>query len=124
MDTNMIIGNNIRKLLKERNIKQTELAGALGTNKQTVSKMIYGNRMITAIELRQIASFLGVSMEEITRIEPSGYENGIKGVFLGCMDLSGENNAISIADRISDLIVFHAEIKRNSIEMMGAWDND
>lgn len=119
MDTNMIIGNNIRRLLKERNIKQTELAAALDTNKQTVSKMIYGNRMISAIELRKIASFLGVSMEEIIRIEIEPGEDGINSVLLGRMDLSRGNNAINIADQISDLIIFHSEMKRNSMEMMG-----
>ena len=67
-DINMIIARNILTILKKQNKKQVDLADALQTNKQTISKMLNGVRMINAIELKQISDFLGVRMEELTKI--------------------------------------------------------
>ena len=64
IDMNMIIAGNIQALLKKQNKKQTDLADALGTNKQTVNKMLNGARMINAIELKSISEYRGVKMEE------------------------------------------------------------
>ena len=55
VDMNMTIAGNILALLKKQNKKQTDLAEALNTNRQTVNKMLNGSRMINAIELKQIA---------------------------------------------------------------------
>ena len=50
-DVNSMIAANIVAILKKQNRKQIDLAGALQTNKQTISKMLNGSRMINAIEL-------------------------------------------------------------------------
>ena len=63
VDINTIIAGNIFVLLKKQNKKQTDLADALGTTKQTVNKMLNGTRMINAAELKSIADYLGVKME-------------------------------------------------------------
>ena len=67
-DINMIIARNTLTILKKQNKKQVDLAEALQTNKQTISKMLNGARMINAIELKQVSDFLGVKMEELTKI--------------------------------------------------------
>ena len=67
-DVNSMIAANIVAILKKQNRKQIDLAGALQTNKQTISKMLNGSRMINAIELKRIAEFLGVKMEELTKL--------------------------------------------------------
>ena len=68
-DVNSMIAANIVAILKKQNRKQIDLAGALQTNKQTISKMLNGSRMINAIELKRIAEFLGVKMEELTKLQ-------------------------------------------------------
>ena len=57
-DVNSMIAANIVAILKKQNRKQIDLAGALQTNKQTISKMLNGSRMINAIELKRIAEIL------------------------------------------------------------------
>ena len=71
VDMNVMIASNILALLKSQNRKQIDLADALKTNKQTVNKMLNGTRMINAVELKAIADYLGVRMEELTKISKS-----------------------------------------------------
>lgn len=49
---------------EKQNRKQTDLAKAIGTSKQTVNKMLNGTRMINTAELKSISDFLGVKMED------------------------------------------------------------
>ena len=92
-DVNSMIAANIVAILKKQNRKQIDLAGALQTNKQTISKMLNGSRMINAIELKRIAEFLGVKME-----------------------------ALNIADKLSNMILFHSRVRDNGMAMMKPWE--
>lgn len=62
MDMNVVIANNILYFLEEKNIKKSELADALHTNKKTINKMLSGTSIINEIELRLIADYLGVNV--------------------------------------------------------------
>ena len=121
-DLNLVIANNIHTLLKQQNKKQVELADALRTNKQTVSKMLNGTRMISAAELKQTADFLGVKMEDLTRIRENTEDTDIVRAFMGKVDSEQARNALEIADKLSDLILFHARVRENGTAMMEAWD--
>lgn len=122
MDMNMMIANNVLTLLKLQNKKQTDLAEALNTNKQTVNKMLNGTRMINAIELKQIADFLGVTMEELTKIHVQPVDIDIAHAFMGKVVSEQAKNALEIADKLSDMILFHRKVRENGLEMMEAWD--
>lgn len=121
-DLNLVIANNIHTLLKQQNKKQVELADALRINKQTVSKMLNGTRMISAAELKQTADFLGVKMEDLTRIREDTEDTDIVRAFMGKVDSEQARNALEIADKLSDLILFHARVRENGTAMMEAWD--
>ena len=121
-DLNLVIANNIHTLLKQQNKKQVELADALRINKQTVSKMLNGTRMISAAELKQTADFLGVKMEDLTRIRENTEDTDIVRAFMGKVDSEQARNALEIADKLSDLILFHARVRENGTAMMEAWD--
>lgn len=121
-DINMMIARNILTILKKQKKKQVELAEALGTNKQTVSRMLNGARMINAIELKQIADFLGVKMEELTKIPENMPNTDIIHVFMGKVDSEQAKNALEIADKLSDMIIFHSKVKENGIAMMEGYD--
>ena len=82
-DVNSMIAANIVAILKKQNRKQIDLAGALQTNKQTISKMLNGSRMINAIELKRIAEFLGVKMEELTKLQGDSVDTDIVHAFMG-----------------------------------------
>ncbi len=117
-DINMIIARNILTILKKQNKKQVDLVKALQTNKQTVSKMLNGARMINAIELKQIADFLGVKMEELTKISQNTPETNAIHVFMGKIESEQAKNALEIADRLSDMILFHKKVRENGMKMM------
>ena len=82
VDMNVMIANNILALLKSQNRKQTDLADALKTNKQTVNKMLNGTRMINAVELKAIADYLGVRMEELTKISKAHSDTNVVHAFM------------------------------------------
>ncbi len=123
IDMNIAIANNILAILKQQNIKQTDLAEALQTNKQTVNKMLNGSRMINAIELRQISDFLGVKMEELTRIQTKVVDTDIVRAFMGKVASNQAKNALELADKISDMILYHSKVRDNGTAMMEVWDN-
>lgn len=122
IDMNAMIAGNILAILKLQNKKQVDLAKALQTNKQTVSKMLNGARMINAIELKQIADFLGVKMEELTRIQDNPADTDIVHAFMGKVESEQAKKALRIADTLSDMILFHSRVRENGAAMMEAWD--
>ena len=121
-DINMIIARNILTILKKQNKKQVDLADALQTNKQTISKMLNGVRMINAIELKQISDFLGVRMEELTKIPAHIPDTDVIQVFMGKVESEQAKNALQIADKLSDMILFHSRVRENGTEMMEGCD--
>lgn len=124
VDMNAMIAGNILAMLKKQNKKQTDLADALGTNKQTVNKMLNGTRMINAIELNAIARYLGVKMEELTRIIPDHADTNVVHVFMGKVQSEQAKQALQIADELSDMILFHKKVRENGNAMMAAWEDD
>ena len=124
VDMSMIIAGNIFNALKKQQKKQIDLANAIGTNKQTVNKMLNGTRMISAIELKSIAKYLGVPMEDLTRI-PSDYEDvDVVHVFMGKVQSDEAKRALQIADEISDMIIFHKSVRENAESMLVTWGED
>ena len=124
VDMNNVIAENIAGFLKKQNKKQTDLADALGTNKQTVNKMLNGSRMINAVELKSIAKFLGVKMEDLTKITAEYIDPSIVHVFMGKVQSEQAKQALVTADEISDMIIFHKKVRENGKSMMRAWEEE
>lgn len=124
VDMNTMIASNILALLKIQNKKQTDLADALGKNKQTVNKMLNGTRMINAVELKSIADYLGVKMEELTRITSIKTDTNIVHAFMGKVQSEQAKQALQLADELSDMILFHKKVRENGNAMMVAWEDD
>ena len=122
VDMSAVIAGNILAILKQQNKKQIDLAEALQTNKQTVSKMLNGARMINAIELKQIADFLGVKMEELTKFQGNTVDTDVVHAFMVKVEYEQAKNALKIADTLSNMILFHSRVRENGIAMMEAWD--
>ena len=122
VDMNDVIAGNILNLLRLQNKKQTELADFMGTNKQTVNKMLNGSRMINAAELRSMADFFGVRMEELTKMPRTPVERDVVHVFMGKMSSKQAEEALKTADELSDLILFHKRVRENGTAMAAAWD--
>lgn len=124
VDMNTVIAGNILALLKRQNKKQTDLAAAIGTNKQTVNKMLNGTRTINAAELKSIAEYLGVKMEELTKIPSGCADADAVHAFMGKVQSEQAKQALRIADELSDMILFHKKVRENGNTMMTAWEDD
>ncbi len=124
VDMNMMIANNIQSLLKKQNKKQIDLAEVLGKNKQTINKMMNGTRMINAIELKTISEYLGVKMEELTKMSSEYKDTDMVHAFMGNVKSSEAKRALKIADELSDMILFHKRVRENGATMMAPWGND
>ena len=124
VDMNVMIAGNIQNLLKKQNKKQIDLAEALGTNKQTVNKMLNGSRMINALELKSISEYLGVKMEELTKISPEYKDTDIVHAFMGKVQSEEARQALKIADELSDMILFHRRVRENGTAMMTPWEDE
>ena len=124
VDMNMVIANNILNCLKKQNKKQTDMAEGIGTTKQTVNKMLNGSRMINAIELKKIADFLGVKMDELTQMPEVLPEENVIHAFMGKVASQQEKDALTIADKLSDMILFHSRVRENGTLMMKGWGEE
>lgn len=122
LDMNLVIANNILMRLKEQNKKQVDLADGIGISKQIVSKMLNGSRAINAIELRKIAEYLGVTMDTLAKLPEVPQENNVIHAFMGRVTSEGGKNALAIADKISDMILFHSKVRANGTQMMQPWE--
>lgn len=121
-DVNSMIAANITEILKRQNKKQVDMAEALQMNKQTISKMLNGSRVINAIELKQIAEFLGVKMEELTKLRQDSVDTDIVHAFMGQVNSKQAREALQIADSLSDMILFHRKVRENGMAMMKPWE--
>lgn len=59
---------NIRNVMQQRGKRQVHIAQRLEVQRQTVHKMLNGTRMITAVELKEIADFLEVSADTLLEL--------------------------------------------------------
>lgn len=59
------IGNNIKRLLKEKGLKQTDLASALGISNGTLSDWINGRYKPRPKNIKAMAEFFGVTSLEM-----------------------------------------------------------
>lgn len=120
INMNTIIGKNVILLLKQKDKKQNDLATALGVSKQTMSKMLSGNRAINAVELVRIADFFSVKMEELTRIpaQETIVNANVVRAFMGSLESENAKQALEIADELADMIIFHARVRKNAEKMM------
>ena len=61
----MSIGENIKRLRKQRGIKQQEIAALINMHRSNYSKIESGQREISVTALDKIADFFGLSVDEI-----------------------------------------------------------
>ena len=59
-------GKNLRKILKQRNLKQVDIACITGATRPNVSKWIHGVQFPCFGYLVKIAKYLDVSLDELT----------------------------------------------------------
>ena len=74
---NIYLSENIRKLRKEKEITQERLADFLGVTFQSVSKWERGESYPDITMLPSVASFFGISVDELLGVDKAENENKI-----------------------------------------------
>lgn len=118
IDINEIIVKNISDRLKELNATWKDLGVMTGFSKKDVQSVRLGSKGINAIELKQIAMSLDTSVDELVKIHKNNKED-ISVFVCGNISTSGGRKAIEIADKLSDMILFHAKVRKNGTKMIG-----
>jgi transcriptional regulator with XRE-family HTH domain len=65
------IGGNIRRAREDRDVKQSELADALGVTRTVVTNMETGRQAVKVHQLLVIANVLGVGPDKLLAIDPA-----------------------------------------------------
>ena len=123
LDVNMIIANNIQAELKKENKKQVDLAEGIGVSKQTMSKIMNGARAINAIELHKISEYLHVSMESLMRIPEKAMDTNVTHAFMRRAKTEEARKGIQLANKLSDMILFHTRVYKNGKIMEQPWED-
>lgn len=63
-----MIGENIKRLREQRNIKQQEIADLIGMHRSNYSKIESGQREVSVIALDKIAAFFGITIDELVHL--------------------------------------------------------
>jgi transcriptional regulator with XRE-family HTH domain len=123
IDMNIVIAENILNMLKFQNKTRSELAGSIGVDKATIDNMLSGSRIISAIELQNIANFFSISIIELTRFPKIPIKSDVLDIFEGRVKSEQSRDALKTADILSDMILFHKKVRENGTSMAEAWDS-
>lgn len=118
MDANLVIANSILAMLMTQGKKQAELADGIGVPRAAMRKTLGGGRSISTIALKKIADYLNASMDDIVKIPDTSVEMNAIHAFMDMVETEGAKEALRVADKVSDLIVFHTRVRKNGTMMM------
>ncbi len=119
---NAIICTNIVTLLRKNGKRQNDLADTIGVSKQIMSNMLGGKRIISAVELRSIADFFGVTMEKLMESSEGSENMDAIHVFMGEVKTPEARKSLEIADKLADMVLYYARLRENAEEMNQAWE--
>lgn len=80
------ISNNIRKLLKDRNISQKELAESIGVSGGTLSDWLRGRFYPRKKYIDAMAQYFNVSADEITKEKDTSQDEKLMSLFNSLSD--------------------------------------
>ncbi len=122
VDINVVVANNIMDQMKNHNVKQIELANAIGVTKQIMSKMLNGSRMINIAELHRIADYFHVKADDLMKPSVTPSDTNVIRAFMGKVGSEAAREALRTADELADMIIFHANIRENARIMSETWE--
>lgn len=118
ININKIIGQNISMLMQRKGKKPAEIAAALSKTTKDVKKMIVGEHTITAEDLQTIAAILEVSTTALTKIPAEGEYRLTLEAMADKAESRSAKEAIAIAGKVSDIVLFHKRVRENREKMM------
>jgi len=122
VDINIVVANNIMDQMKMHNIKQIDLANAIHVSKQIMSKMLNGSRLISVAELHRIADYFHITMDDLLKKPAEPAEGDVMRAFMGKVGSEEAREALRTADKLADMIIFHANVRENAKVMSEKWE--
>ncbi len=61
------VGKNLNGILYDRKIPQKQVAEAVGISENAVSRLVGGEKMVSAGVLEKIADYLGVTLDSLVK---------------------------------------------------------
>lgn len=113
-DTDMSIGEKIKKLRQEKDVSQAELGEIVGVHEKHISRYERGISQPSAEILRKMADFFGVSIDFLVSEDNITFDNPKDNELL---DYFEEANRLEEEDKniikgVLDAIIFKAKMKR------------
>lgn len=122
VDINIVVANNIMDQMKMHNTKQIDLANAIHVSKQIMSKMLNGSRLISVAELHRIANYFHITMDDLLKNPAEPAEGDVMRAFMGKVGSEEAREALRTADKLADMIIFHANVRENAKVMSEKWE--
>ena len=80
---NLLIGENIKRMRRKRNLTQEEMAAHLGISFQSVSKWERGDGYPDITMLPALANYFGISVDELLGMSEIAKRNTMKSIECG-----------------------------------------
>lgn len=93
MNTQIILGNNINKLLNHNRITKEQFASCLGYSAEDVDRLIEGRLYVDNEEIKDISNFLQVQVEQLF-IDNCHYNDTVIDLFDIACDIEEALNTI------------------------------
>ena len=122
VDINIVVANNIMAQMKMHTTKQIDLANAIHVSKQIMSKMLSGSRLISVAELHKIADYFHITMDDLLQNSEETTEVDVMRAFMGKVGSEEAREALRTADKLADMIIFHANVRENAKVMSEKWE--
>jgi transcriptional regulator with XRE-family HTH domain len=104
------IGERIRALRQEGGYDQADLAETLQVSRPVITKIEGGKKAVNSLELRKIADFLGVSVDELTR--PVEEEETLVARFRAGKDDPAFLEAVGQIEGIMKMMIAQLQLRR------------
>lgn len=124
IDVNMVVVNNIQKILTTKNISIIDLAYGTNISIETINKIMNGSKTINANDLHKIAEFLNVWLETLMKAQEFPTGTNAVNTFMGRVKSKEAQRGIEIANELSDMILFHTRVYENGKKMEKPWENN
>lgn len=117
IDMNVVIAENIRNEMKQQSKPIYDISIATGLSLKELKEKMDGIKSFNTRELREVAGVLGTTTQELAKLSKNYNElDSIGQIHKKCVT-EAQHRAVNIADKLSDMILFHKKVKENGLRM-------
>ena len=104
------IGNRIQHILETKQMSQSELAERIGVSRQVMSKIVNGKKAINVEEISKIAVSIGVSLDDLMKLESLTTDTDPILVMMGTISKGNTKDDLRFLNHIMDEMILLEEL--------------